>query len=273
MMNIRMDITPDIAKDWLENHNHINYRMYRPSYAKFLANKMRNGYWQRNENPIVFDINGELKDGQHRLGGVVESGITLKDWPIAYVAPSVTIFDMNRTRSWGEYTRAELGKSISTTIGGAITIFINEQTNSKVSHEQKLEYYCKNQELFDLANLYVQRGSKPYVLKRAGSLLAVYCSLKLGLLSQSDMEDFCRVANTGLPVDGKACEAPLVLRRSLQNYSYKGGADTQSYILDATAQAIQGYKRQLRTAKSYKEIGAGKELIKKVKEIDKESRS
>lgn len=271
-MQIRMDITPEVGKDWLDNHNHNNYRTYRPALAKFYGKKMKDGYWQRNEIPIVFDTNGELKDGQHRVGGVVESGVTLKDWPIVYVAPSITIFDMNRTRTWGEYTRAELGNSVSTTIGGALTILLNEQSKSPVAQEEKLEYYLENEELFNLSNLFVERGSKPYVLKRAGCLLAVYCSLKLDILSKTDMEDFCRIANTGLPLDGKACEAPLVLRRSLQNYSYNGGSDAQLYMLDATAQAIQAYKRQLRATRTYKINGTGHEIIKKVREFDKKKK-
>ena len=266
---IRMDITPEIAKDWLDNHNHNNYRKYKPNYAKYLGKKMKAGYWQRNEQPIVFDTNNELKDGQNRLGGIVESGVTLKDWPVSYVSPDVTIFDMNRARTWAEYTNAEMGRPLSTTLSGAISIIINGVSQGlPVSMEEKVDYYCANEELLDTCNLLVQRGTKPYVLKKAGCLAAIYCGLKLGILTRQDMEDFCRIVNTGLPIDGKTCEAPLVLRRSLQNHSFSGGYDTYVYTLDATAQSIVNYKRQLKATRSYVVNGSGLKLIKKVQELE-----
>lgn len=72
-----MDITREIAKGWLENHNHRN-RTIRWNRVKLLSEEMKKGRFVNNGDPIRFDINGELLDGQHRLAAVVDSGYTLK---------------------------------------------------------------------------------------------------------------------------------------------------------------------------------------------------
>lgn len=73
-----VDVTPEMAKRWLEKHNHQN-RSIRWRNVKLLAAEMQRGRFVINGDPIRFDKNRELLDGQHRLAAVAESGITLKN--------------------------------------------------------------------------------------------------------------------------------------------------------------------------------------------------
>ena len=65
-------LTPDIALGWLK-HNDKNRSFSRDS-ARLLAAEMLNGFWAENGEAIIFDVNGILIDGQHRLQAIINSG-------------------------------------------------------------------------------------------------------------------------------------------------------------------------------------------------------
>lgn len=64
-------LTPSIAKDLLK-FNTENRKLR--SGINFFTNQMRNGEWKENGEPIIVDVNGIIKDGQHRLYSVIASG-------------------------------------------------------------------------------------------------------------------------------------------------------------------------------------------------------
>lgn len=68
-------ITPDTAKQWLEKNT--QNRSLRWPYVIRLASVLQRGEWIFNGAPIVFDSNGRLLDGQHRLAACVESGVSI----------------------------------------------------------------------------------------------------------------------------------------------------------------------------------------------------
>jgi len=65
-------ITPELALGWLKRNG--KNRTFSRETAKTLAAEMSNGYWKVNGESIIFDTDGVLIDGQHRLQGVVNSG-------------------------------------------------------------------------------------------------------------------------------------------------------------------------------------------------------
>ena len=83
MQTYTVDVTPEMAKRWMEKHNHRN-RSIRWNRVKLLSEEMKKGRFVNNGDPIRFDTNRELLDGQHRLAAVVESGITLKNQLVVY---------------------------------------------------------------------------------------------------------------------------------------------------------------------------------------------
>jgi hypothetical protein len=70
-----MNVTPEIARDWLDQ-TRIN-RPLQTHQVKAYARDMRNGGWRPVGDPIRIDRNNNLIDGQHRLSAIVESGVTL----------------------------------------------------------------------------------------------------------------------------------------------------------------------------------------------------
>lgn len=74
----RERVTPEIAKNWLENANSENWRALLPRQYMPLAAAMSAGRWvEDNGDTITFDDRGVLVDGQHRLTAVVISGKTV----------------------------------------------------------------------------------------------------------------------------------------------------------------------------------------------------
>tara|TARA_R110000824_G_C15134490_1_gene669371 strand:- start:61 stop:888 length:828 start_codon:yes stop_codon:yes gene_type:complete len=63
-------ITPEFAKELLKM-NVGNRRL--KSIKNAYVGQMLNGEWKENGEPIIVDVNGFIKDGQHRLNAVIEA--------------------------------------------------------------------------------------------------------------------------------------------------------------------------------------------------------
>ena len=74
-------LTPEIALNWLKRNSH--NRSFSRDSARLLAAEMDHGYWRENGEAVIFDTNGILIDGQHRLQAVLNSGHE-------YLVPAIT---------------------------------------------------------------------------------------------------------------------------------------------------------------------------------------
>lgn len=68
-------ITPRIARLWLDKNTH--NRHLATTRNKSLETVMNNGEWILNGATIVFDIDGVLMDGQHRLRACIDTNTTI----------------------------------------------------------------------------------------------------------------------------------------------------------------------------------------------------
>jgi hypothetical protein len=68
-----MEVTPDIAKQWLLSTDKSIQRRLNLSHVTYLAREMKNGNWDLNGQPIQIDTNGNAVNGQHRLNACIES--------------------------------------------------------------------------------------------------------------------------------------------------------------------------------------------------------
>lgn len=82
-----MLVTPELAKRWLEK-NHPNNRPVAFKRVEAFANDMRANAWKLTHQPICFDGEGRLIDGQHRLEAVVMSGATVQMFVVHNAAGS-----------------------------------------------------------------------------------------------------------------------------------------------------------------------------------------
>lgn len=90
-------ISPAYAKALLES-NVINRHLSKGT-IKAYANDMESGNWtEQTGDSISIDTNGKLRNGQHRLLAIVESGTGIYTWVCRNVAPD-GVYDSNRKRS------------------------------------------------------------------------------------------------------------------------------------------------------------------------------
>lgn len=71
-----MMVTPEQATKWLEAN--VSNRSVRPSRVKQYAEAMTEGKWLYTADPIRFDEDGRLIDGQHRLMAVAKAGVPVE---------------------------------------------------------------------------------------------------------------------------------------------------------------------------------------------------
>lgn len=69
-------ITPELAEKYLR-HNTKN-RPMRKNVVKYYASQMKKGQWLLNGESIIFNHDGTLEDGQHRLQAVIDSGVSVQ---------------------------------------------------------------------------------------------------------------------------------------------------------------------------------------------------
>lgn len=92
------DITPDVARDYLDKNT--NNRPCPKRTVTRLVLALVNGEWEVNGETIKFDRNGTLIDGQTRLMAVIESGVTIRTWVLRGLEPnSFDTIDQGRSRS------------------------------------------------------------------------------------------------------------------------------------------------------------------------------
>ena len=70
-----VDISPEMARDWLGFNTH-NRPLRARTVAAYAAD-MKNGDWQWNGESLKFAKDGILLDGQHRLAAIAEAGVTV----------------------------------------------------------------------------------------------------------------------------------------------------------------------------------------------------
>lgn len=91
-------VTPEIAAEWLKA-NTANRKISAKSKSQY-ARDMASGNWRVTGDPIRFDINGKLIDGQHRLKACVDSGVNFTTAVLYGLQPSDQIvIDTVRPRS------------------------------------------------------------------------------------------------------------------------------------------------------------------------------
>lgn len=259
-----MDINEEVAAKMLEK-NTDNYRKLNMKTVHQYARKMTLGYWQENGEPIQFDKNGKLLNGQHRLRAIIESHTTQRMLVVFDV--DADVFDSGRNRTLREYS------NINSAIGGAITAILSRlNTNLRVliGNEERTEYYTRYRDYFDKAFLFSCRGAGNALIRKSGVVAAVYCALRLDLLPAKDIEAFCRITNSGLPEEEYSSEAPLVLRKTIMNFK-RGGGSLVRDCFDVTWQALIAFKRGLKSRNLYKPNGKAIYVIDTLFDMDKEA--
>ena len=147
---VEVVITPDQAARLLDRHNNHNRPFKKAAIAKY-ARLMRNGAWGDCADQIVFDIKGQLANGQNRLQAVVKSGLPQK-FDVKFNAP-VDIrqrCDMGCKRTTRDRLKL-LGYDVTSSTTSIIYAIVAQKYGNAVPEEFEEPYYLRFQEALEFA--------------------------------------------------------------------------------------------------------------------------
>lgn len=91
-------VTPKLATQWLTRN--VRNRKLKPGAVSAYARDMAAGRWLLSGQPIIFDWDGALSDGQNRLHAVIKSGATVPMMIVRNVEPDAqNVMDSGVKRS------------------------------------------------------------------------------------------------------------------------------------------------------------------------------
>lgn len=213
-------ITPALAKLWLQTR-----KKQRNIYARHiqnLAHKMAIGDWQDlNGDTIVFDRNGNLIDGQHRLYAVIESNIHITSGVLLGVEPTriFSIDSGNKNRGFKDLLEITGTKENSALIATALKyLYYYRKKVARASNNYQI--IPSTQELNNLweKNRTIQ-NSIPHALPTKGLLppsFSIFLHYVCSEIDQKTADDFFHRLSFGTGKDDRHKGCPIAaLRRQL----------------------------------------------------------
>jgi hypothetical protein len=101
-----MDITPELAEDWLKKNPQVQ-RKQSKHIVNMISRLILSGEWRINGQTIIFNSDGKLADGQHRLAAIANSGKTCMSLVLYGVPVSAfETMDSGRARSPADALKA-----------------------------------------------------------------------------------------------------------------------------------------------------------------------
>lgn len=101
-----MEITPEMALQWLDER--APNRSVSDIVVQRYARDMKNGEWKLNGESIVFDKQGRLMDGQHRLWAVITAGASIKSVVVwGTDSDAIETIDSGRKRRFSDALQIE----------------------------------------------------------------------------------------------------------------------------------------------------------------------
>jgi hypothetical protein len=152
-------LTPEIAENLLQQ-NKGNRKLKRETLRIYI-NDMKDGRWKENGEPIIIDINGVVKDGQHRLTACIKANYSFHIPLITGVDPDVMdTIDTGSNRSLSDVLQLN-GYKNSASAAALVKAILNYKNKRKalssngtsfqtsITNSQGLDYMNKNSEMID----------------------------------------------------------------------------------------------------------------------------
>lgn len=208
-------ITPEMALNYLKRNN--SNRPISKSKVDLYAYVMSHGAWQLNGETIVFDVDGNLKNGQHRLLAIIKCGKPIKFVVVRDISKKANIYDRGRSRSATD----------SMVIGGMSKELANGTYAAVAKLHYEIQQHKKNISDYQIINFLENHKNTLIILrplwskshksspgrlstKNAPLLLAAMYAIESGE-DIKDISDFFTVYKTGF-VDNKNQSSAIVCR-------------------------------------------------------------
>lgn len=218
-----INITPVLAEKMLQNNDH--NRKIRDTGVKKYMRDIATGNWKQNGVSIVFDENGTLLDGQHRLTACVKTNTVLKNVVVAVVPVSEgNGYDLGIARSVRDVAFFENKAEkvyYDSLISSAVGIILGDRGVSKMEIINTIEKYFEECET--VRKIFTNCGGRTVSkIKKSGTVAAILkaCICKA---PQYEVERFCDILISGISLYPKDV-CVIKLRDYLLNLEKSGGS-------------------------------------------------
>lgn len=176
----RVLITADQAKSWLELN--VRNRPLVPRIVEEYASDMSSGRWMYNYQPIMFDRNNTLVDGQHRLAAIVASGVPIKCDVVFDCDPDImNTVDIGAKRTAAQQlTLAEIPHAAGVAAMATFLLSLesgNIKCKKAVSRPLLLQYISEHADELIEAARHLAAGWKLVPMAISGALYVVFSRL------------------------------------------------------------------------------------------------
>lgn len=258
-----MRVTPEMAVKMLARNE--GNRTISDNTVRAYASDMAAGRWDEYAfNPIIFDINGRLKDGQHRLTAVVRSGAAVGMWIADLPTDAGDMYDRGRTRTAKNilelrgYDKGLINSDILAAIrylfGGVLGMW-------KITDSQ-LELAVNGLRPYLADLMAVVRAGKGTPIAKKSYVTAAVLAARIAGVDKKTLAEFCETINTGI-MKNPSATPPIMIRNSLLEARGRNDSTFRKYVFVATQEAInaytKGFQRQRKfpgTTEFYKEAAA-----------------
>lgn len=232
------------------SHNHSNRLIQRIRVEQYKRDMVA-GMWQFTGESISFYKNGELKDGQHRLTAIVETGIPQAFVVVRGIPVENVIADKNQPRSTKQIAEiagydAELRNN--DVISAFKFLYLAFRGKNNPSDMEVFSFLDKYGERLVSARKVVQKGSTNPIAKKAAVIAGAFVALTQSVTLET-LEQFFEVVNSGF-CDSQEQSAAIVLRKSLENYNRS--KQDRTYAFFSTIYAISDFCSGVPRRKAYK---------------------
>lgn len=236
------DITPTKAANYLQQNNNNPRKKINRNVVKSYAADMKAGKWNVNGEAIVFDANGDLKNGQHRLLAIIESGVTVRILVVRGVDPSITLFDYGSRRRVSQELNCNSNAEIL-----ARMIVSNAYRESVppigILHDYIIDHY----DMIVKANNLSAVGANNPIGRKRDIYTAIYLMLRCGE-NASQIEDFMRIVNTQFSLEFRESTPAIVfykyIAKDLKYFSTKAATlKNMETFMSAYSDFVNGNKR------------------------------
>ena len=245
-------ITPEVAEEML-THNTNNYRLISKQIVDRYVDEIQGNAWEENGDTIVFNTDGVLLNGQHRLTAVVKAKRPIVSLVVRGL-PDSQIFDIGRKRSTRVVLLSEGHSHANSTTISAINVLVKGFEHRTVATLGEVRDVLKAEKELLIKSYELAAGTSSKACTRKASVMAaVFCALKMRLSTPEKIQQLFKIANTGFPIDGLNSLPGLALRMSLEERSAgKWDDEARAYAFDVTIQAILDYENGVERKTSYR---------------------
>lgn len=206
-----MTITPEMAQSILDKGD--PNRPVKKHNVERYAKDMRNGWWRQTGESIVFDNQGQLVQGQHRLHAVIRADVAIEFVVVCGVESiAQDVMDTGARRSLGDQL-ARRGEKNCNTLASAVLLaktweeFGKPHANTGVSHVELLQWFSDHDDIRESANLAVSLARRI----KYPSGLAAAIHYRMSHFSADDANEFWDVLCTGRAAENSQ---PIALLRN-----------------------------------------------------------